>query len=60
MELELQREKEKENQVIHKIVYPNISNLKQKESIFFEKDALIKDFENGFKAMLPACRRATS
>ena len=52
MELELQREKEKENQVIHKIVYPNISNLKQKESIFFEKDALIKDFENGFKAML--------
>ena len=52
MELELQREKEKENKIIHKIVYPNITDLKQKESIKFEKDALIKDFENGFKAML--------
>lgn len=52
LEMELQREKEKENKIIHKIVYPNIENLKQKESIIFEKDALIRDFEIGFKAML--------
>ena len=52
LELQLQKEKEKENKIIHKIVYPNLPNLKQKESLIFEKDALIKDFENGFKAML--------
>ena len=51
-ELQLQHEKDKENQVIHKIVYPNLPNLKQKETLIFEKDALVRDFENGFKAML--------
>ena len=52
LELQLQKEKEKENSIIHKIVYPNLPDLKQKESLIFEKDALVKDFENGFKAML--------
>ena len=50
--LQIQKEKERENKITRKIVFPNIPNLKQKESIIFEKDALIKDFENGYKAML--------
>ena len=52
MEMELKREKDKENQIIHKIVYPNLENLKQKESLIFEREALLKDFEDGYKAML--------
>ena len=52
LELKFKHEKEKENKVIHKIVFPNIENLKQKESITFEREALLRDFENGFKAML--------
>ena len=52
MELQFKHEKEKENKVIHKIVFPNIENLKQKESITFEREALLRDFEKGFKAML--------
>ena len=50
--IQIQKQKERENKITHKIVYPNIPNLKQKESIIFEKNALIKDFENGYKAML--------
>ena len=52
LELQLKLEKEKENQLMHKIIYPNLTDLNQKESIIFEKEALIKDFENGYKAML--------
>ena len=51
LELQLQKEKERENKLIHKVVYPNLPNLKQTDSLTFEKDALIRDFENGFKAM---------
>ena len=52
LELQLQQEKERENKILHKIVYPNLTDLKQKESLTFERDALVRDFENGFKAML--------
>ena len=52
MEMELKREKDRQNQIIHKIVYPNLENLKQKESLIFEREALLKDFEDGYKAML--------
>ena len=52
LELQLEMEKEKENKIIHKIVYPNLDDLNQKKSLIFERDALVKDFENGFKAML--------
>ena len=52
LELQLEQEKEKEKKIIHKIVYPNLDDLNQKKSLIFERDALVKDFENGFKAML--------
>lgn len=52
LEMQLQQEKERENKIIHKIVYPNLPDLKQKESLTFEREALIRDFENGYKAML--------
>ena len=52
LELQLKLEKEREDQLKHEIIYPNLTDLNQKESIIFEKEALIKDFENGFKAML--------
>ena len=51
LELQLQQERERQNRIIHKVVYPNLPNLKQSDSLTFEKDALIRDFENGFKAM---------
>ena len=44
--------KEKEMREVHKLVYPNLSDLKTPEPREFEKEALIVDFEKGFKAML--------
>ena len=34
------------------LIYPNLENLSLSEAIKFERDALVGDFEKGFKAML--------
>ena len=44
--------KEKEEKKIRTLVYPNLEKLSQPEIIKFEREALIADFEKGFKAML--------
>ena len=44
--------KDKEEKRIRGLIYPNIENLSQSEIIKFEREALIADFEKGFKAML--------
>jgi hypothetical protein len=44
--------KEKEEKKLRLLIYPNIEKLTQPEMIKFERDALVGDFEKGFKAML--------
>ena len=44
--------KEKEEKKLRLLIYPNLENLTQPESMKFEREALIGDFEKGFKAML--------
>ena len=51
-ELQQKMIKEKEEKRIKALVYPNLENLSQSEIIKFEREALIADFEKGFKAML--------
>ena len=43
---------DKEDQEKRKLIFPNLSNLTQTEIIKFERDALVADFEKGFKAMV--------
>ena len=43
---------EKEEKKIRSLIFPNLENLSQTEIIKFEKDALVADFEKGFKAMV--------
>ena len=51
-ELQQKAIKDKEESELRKLVHPNISNLTQIEIIKFERDALVADFEKGFKAMV--------
>ena len=44
--------RDKQEQAIKKLIFPNMDNLTQSEIIKFERDALVADFEKGFKAML--------
>ena len=44
--------KEKEEKKLRLLIYPNLENLSLTEAIKFERDALVGDFEKGFKAML--------
>ena len=44
--------REKEEREKRGLIFPNIENLKQKELIKFERDALVADFEKGYKAMI--------
>lgn len=44
--------REKEEREKRRLIFPNIENLKQKELIKFERDALVADFEKGYKAMI--------
>ena len=44
--------KDKEEKKLRLLIYPNIEKLTQPEMIKFERDALVGDFEKGFKAML--------
>ena len=43
---------DKEDQMKRELIYPNLGNLSHGESIKFERDALVADFEKGFKAMV--------
>ena len=43
---------DKEDQEKRKLIFPNLSDLTQTEIIKFERDALVADFEKGFKAMV--------
>ena len=44
--------KEKEEKKLRLLIYPNIEKLTQPEEMKFEREALIADFEKGFKAMM--------
>ena len=44
--------KEKEEKKLRGLIYPNLEKLTQPEEIKFEREALIGDFEKGFKAMI--------
>ena len=44
--------REKQEKAIRKLIFPNMDNLTQSEIIKFERDALVTDFEKGFKAMV--------
>ena len=44
--------RDRQEQAIKKLIFPNMDNLTQSEIIKFERDALVADFEKGFKAML--------
>ena len=43
---------DKEDQEKRKLIFPNLGNLTQTEIVKFERDALVADFEKGFKAMV--------
>jgi hypothetical protein len=51
-ELQQKALREKEEKKIRGLIFPNIERLKHLEELTFEKQALIADFEKGFKAML--------
>ena len=51
-ELQQKAIKDKEERELRKLVFPNINNLTPIEIIKFERDALVSDFEKGFKAMV--------
>ena len=51
-ELQQKAIKEKEEKKLRLLIYPNIEKLSQPEAIKFEREALIGDFEKGFKAMI--------
>ena len=47
-----EKEKLKEFKNLHKLIYPNIENLNQKEPTKIFHETLIKEFEEGFYAMI--------
>ena len=51
-ELQQKALKEREEKRLKSLIYPNLEDLSQSEIIKFERDALVADFEKGFKAML--------
>ena len=51
-ELQQKALRDKEEKKIRGLVFPNLEDLTQPETITFERDALVGDFEKGFKAML--------
>ena len=51
-ELQQKAIQDKEDQMKRELLFPNLENLTQSEIIKFERDALVADFEKGFKAML--------
>ena len=44
--------KDKEDETKRHLVYPNLKDLTQSQTVKFERDALVADFEKGFKAMV--------
>jgi hypothetical protein len=44
--------KDKEDETKRHLVYPNLKDLTQSQIVKFERDALVADFEKGFKAMV--------
>ena len=51
-ELQQKAIREREEQRLRGLIFPNLEILVQPKTIKFERDALIADFEKGFKAML--------
>ena len=51
-ELQQKAIREKEEKKLRLLMYPNLEQLSQPKIIKFERDALVADFEKGFKAML--------
>ena len=51
-ELQQKAIKEREEKKLRDLAFPNLSDLTQIEIIKFERDALVSDFEKGFKAMV--------
>ena len=51
-ELQQKAIKEREEQKLRLLIYPNLEILTQPKIMIFERDALVADFEKGFKAML--------
>ena len=51
-ELQQKAIREKEEKKLRLLIYPNLEKLSQPKIIKFEREALVADFEKGFKAML--------
>ena len=51
-ELQQKAIREKEEKKLRLLIYPNLEKLSHPETIKFEREALVADFEKGFKAML--------